>query len=522
MEQLSWPGIGAVASLYGLFLVVGWLASRKARDGSATDFILAGRRLPLWLAVMTMTATWVDGGYLNGTTEATYNGNLAYAFQPGLCFGISLILGGIFFAGKMRRHQFTTLIDPFALRYGKGWAAVLFLPAMLGETVWSAALLVAIGSTFHVLLGLNLVFALVLSACTVTLYTLAGGMWSVAYTDALQLLLIPIGLLLALPFALEAVGGLDSAWRSYTTDNPGGARLFPPWGPTSHWSTTQLTGWWDLSLMLVFGGIPWNCYFQRVLSCPTPERARWHSILSGGLTILLVVPPLLLGLAASAYFVGAHALTTSANTLPLVLRELVPNWIGVIGLLAIVGAVTSSYSSSILSAGAMFSWNVFRVVAPETSHDRMKLILRLTIVVVSTAAAILALSSQSVYALWTFTADLVFVLLFPQLTMALFDPRSNRIGSMTAFVVSLVLRLGGGEPLFGIPVWIHYPRLLPESLVGPAAGWYDGETLLFPFRTLAALAGLILLPLVSRLTARWDPPTPLPAPPDDQAPEAIA
>jgi solute carrier family 5 (high affinity choline transporter), member 7 len=110
-----------------------------------------------------------------------------------------------------------------------------------------------------------------------------------------------------------------------------------------------------------------------------------------------------------------------------------------------------------------------------------------------------------VQALWFFTSDLVFVLLFPQLLWALFDPRANRIGSIAAFSVSLVLRLGGGEPLFGVPPVIAYPELFTSD---PGA-WYADGVMLFPFKTLAAATGLVLLPVVSRLTATWDPPRPL-------------
>src|SRR5262249_54268118 len=157
-------------------------------------------------AVLTMTATWVDGGYLLGTAESAFKDSLALAIQGGLCFGISLLLGGLFFARTMRRLEFHTLIDPFEARYGKGWAAVLFLPAMLGEVIWSGALLLSIGSTFEVILGMEKTQAILLSAAVVTLYTMVGGMWSVAYTDTFQLALIPLGMLAALPFALSLVG----------------------------------------------------------------------------------------------------------------------------------------------------------------------------------------------------------------------------------------------------------------------------------------------------------------------------
>src|SRR5512138_2770187 len=113
------------------FLILGAIAARKVKPGSAADLIIAGRNLPQWMALLTMTATWVDGGYLLVTAEGAYRTDLASGIQGGLCFGISLVLGGIFFARRMRRLGFHTLIDPFESRFGTRWAAVLFIPAML-------------------------------------------------------------------------------------------------------------------------------------------------------------------------------------------------------------------------------------------------------------------------------------------------------------------------------------------------------------------------------------------------------
>src|SRR6266705_731767 len=201
--------------MYAAFMVVGWLASRKIREGTAAELIIAGRQMPLWIAALTMTATWVDGGYLLGTTEGAYKSSIQLGIQGGLCFGISLILGGVFFAGVMRRFGFTTLIDPFEARFGRRWAAVLFLPALAGELFWSAELLVAIGSTFGVLLGMPLTSAILLSAVVTTAYTALGGMWSVAYTDIFQLGLVALGLAAALPYVLHGAGGLPHAWSTY-------------------------------------------------------------------------------------------------------------------------------------------------------------------------------------------------------------------------------------------------------------------------------------------------------------------
>jgi solute carrier family 5 (high affinity choline transporter), member 7 len=480
------PALASVIIMYGAFAVVGGLAARKVKDGTAADLLVAGRQMPMWIAALTMTATWVDGGYLLGTAEGTYKSSIQLGIQGGLCFGLSLILGGIFFAGRMRAFGFTTLIDPFESRFGKHWAAVLFLPALAGELFWSAELLVAIGSTFGVLLGMNLVTAILIAAVVTTAYTMLGGMWSVAYTDVFQLALVAIGLAAAVPFALSAAGGLEHAWSQYGTARPDGVGIIP---------SQSLLAWSDVSLMLILGGIPWNCYFQRVLSCQSPRKAQGHSLIAGALTIAFTIPPLLMGIAAFSYpWAGESAARLEINpaeTLPMLFAHAVPPMVGIFGLAAIVGAVTSSFSSSILSAGSMLSWNcVKRLMRPSMSVAHMNRAIRLSILLLGAAATALALKVQSVQALWFFTSDLVFVLLFPQLVFALFDRKVNRIGSMAAFTVSLVLRVGAGEPLLGIPALLPYP----ES---------------FPFRTVAAVTGLVLLPLVSRATMTWDHPRPL-------------
>ncbi|HEY4312555.1 MAG TPA: sodium:solute symporter family protein [Pirellulales bacterium] len=513
MHDVLWSGVIAIAVMFAIFLAIGAWAGRKIHH-SPGELLLAGRGMPFWIGVLTTTATWVDGGYLLGTVEKTQFG-LAAGIQGGLCFGLSLILGGIIFAGPMRRFEFTTLIDPFESRFGRGWAAVLFLPAMLGEVFWSAELLVAIGATCGVVLNIDLTTAIVASAAVVTCYTVIGGMWSVAYTDVFQIALVPIGMLVALPFALSQVGGLSVAWDHYEQlMGPRAAALVPLSGGDPAWPLADRVTWWEVTVMLVLGGIPWNCYFQRVLSCQTVAKARWHSVIAGLLTIALTVPPVMLGVAAFTYSGWDAAQQTALRdnptmALPMLLRDTAPPMVAVLGLGAIVGAVTSSFSASILSAGSMFSWNVFyRLFAPQASTTQLRRMIRTSIVVLGIAATVMALGVRSVAELWFFTADLVFVLLFPQLLYALFDPRANRTGSIAAFIVSLVLRLGDGIALLGLPAFIPYAEIWSRASGQDPSAWYDSATGLsvFPARLLAAAAGLVILPVVSRLTSGWDPP----------------
>jgi high affinity choline transporter 7 len=169
----------------------------------------------------------------------------------------------------------------------------------------------------------------------------------------------------------------------------------------------------------------------------------------------------------------------------------------------------------------MISWNVGRgLLAPDISSVNLQRLIRISILVLGAIAAVIALRVQSVQKLWFFTSDLVFVILFPQLVYALFDPRANRTGSIAAFVVSLALRLGGGEAMLGIPPLVSYGELFDPVLPGTADLWLDenGHATLFPIRTVAGLVGLVLLGVVSRLTGRWDPPRPIPTPPQAAKP----
>lgn len=497
-------GFAALTFFYALFLAVGALASWRGRHADSDEFLLAGRRLPLWIGVLTMTATWVGGGYINGTAEAVYDPQrgLLWAQAP-WCYALSLILGGLLFARRMRRCGFTTMLDLFAARYGKRVAAGLYLPALVGDLFWSAAILAALGAAFGTVLGLDYRTAILISASVAIAYSVLGGLWSVAYTDALQLLCILVGLCVALPFVFQHTDGLWPTVEAYRRQLGDSAGLIPrptafagdsPWG----WS------WVDMACLLVFGGIPWQVYFQRVLACRSDRDARRLSVLAGACCLLMAIPAVMIGMAGALLDwdpVAGAPPPTPALILPYVLRYWTPPAIATIGLGAVAAAVMSSVDSSILSSSTMFTWNIYRpLLRPRADGGEIRMVTRVAIVAIGSAAAVLALRVASVYTLWYLCADLVYVVLFPQLVMGLLMPRANAIGAISGAAVGLLLRLGGGEPQLGIPAWLPYPGL--EATGGT----------LFPFRTFAMLVSLATIAVVSVATRRWNAPRPLELP----------
>jgi high affinity choline transporter 7 len=196
---------------------------------------------------------------------------------------------------------------------------------------------------------------------------------------------------------------------------------------------------------------------------------------------------------------GAEAIEQSlaengALVLPYLLRFAVPEWVAVLGLGAISAAVMSSVDSSILSASSLVAWNGYRrLFKPDVDTAEVTRLVRVLVVLFGTASTVIALSVGSVASLWYLCGDVVYCVLFPQLAMALFDPKANRLGAVTGFLTSVFLRIGGGDETLGLPAFLGYPS------------WgEDGQA--FPFRTLAMLAGLAAALTVSRLTQRYDPP----------------
>ena len=491
--ELSWSGYLAMSAFYASMFYLGLAAANK-KSQSVQELLLAGRSLPLGIALLTMTATWVGGGFINGTAESVAGSGIVWAQAP-WGYALSLIIGGLLFARPMRRRNYTTMLDPLEDRYGKPMAGVLFLPAMMGEIFWTAAILTALGTTFGLILNIDFDLSIIISALVAITYTSFGGMRAVAMTDVFQLGILIVGLYFAIPFVLPD-SGLDGLWNEYH-DKMGTAAY--PW-PTFEDHQSHFL-WWDFALLLVFGGIPWHVYFQRVLSSRDESTAQWLSIGAGVLCVVAAAPAVVIGMISATTDWSALDLEgpeTASVALPYVLQNLAPPLIATIGLGALAAAVMSSVDSSILSASSMGSWNVYRPLFCQNENARhLNRVVRSMIWIVGVSALLLALQIKSVYALWFLCSDFVYCILFAQLLTALFDKHANAIGSLSGFVVAATLRLGGGEAALGLPQWIPYP------MVG------DDGTVYFPFRTTSMLAGLITIIVVSRLTARYSSPRPL-------------
>ncbi|NP_001301094.1 high-affinity choline transporter 1-like [Limulus polyphemus] len=478
-------GVVSIGIFYVIILIVGIWASRKKKTSSGQseteEIMLAGRNIGFLVGVLTMTATWVGGGYINGTAEAMYNNGLVWCQAP-FGYALSLFIGGIVFAKKMRSQGYVTMLDPLQENFGSKMGGLLFLPALCGEIFWSAAILAALGATISVITELESSTSIIVSSSIAVFYTFFGGFYSVAYTDVIQLFCIFFGLWLCIPFSFshEAVGSLSSI------DFLGSVKL----------SDAGINV--DIWLLLIFGGIPWQVYFQRVLSAKNVSNAQVLSYVAAVGCVVMAIPAILIGVIAKATAWNETALgmpltpNDTSLVLPLVLHYLTPTAVSFFGLGAVSAAVMSSSDSSILSASSLFSRNVYKLIFRQKASEREVVwVIRISILVVGILATAMALTVKSVYGLWYLSSDLIYVILFPQLLCVVHLKKyCNTYGSLSAYIVGFLLRALGGESILGLEPVIHYPFFSETS----------GQR--FPFRTLSMLASLITLLAISGIT-KW-------------------
>merc|ERR1719423_592013 len=460
-----------------------------------------------------MTATWVGGGYINATAEKVFSKGLIWCQAP-FGYALSLFFGGIFFAKKFREQEYITMLDPFQNKFGAKMGGFIFIPCVLGELMWCASILSALGSALSVILGISVELGVIVSTVTAVAYTLVGGLFAVAYVDIIQLVTVGLGLIISVPFAYHSsdrFGGLydkiptsfGNIFRDDGEDYTDGNHTFQDlWlGKLKNY---QVGSYLDVYILLICGGIPWQAYFQRVLSVKQVHHARILSFVAAFGCFAMAIPSVLIGAVATTADWHAAGLPNSTTlplpeskakfVLPMTLQYLTPPAITFVGLGAVTAAVMSSADSSILGASSMFVRNVYQIIfRPNASQKELGYCMKVTVICAGAIAIALALAIPSIYGLFKLCSDLVFVIVT-------YVPWANLYGAISGYAVSLVLRLLGGEPLIHLPPTIQYPYYDDHSYSPTGEVDHEGKGQLFPFRTFSMMMGLLANIIVCYVT----------------------
>src|SRR5215813_9725620 len=190
-------------------IALGLWAAKRVR--TTADFAIAGRNLPLVMIVTTTFATWFGSETVLGIPAKFVEGGLKSVIEDPFGSSMCLVLVGLFFAGKLYRMTLLTISDYYRERFGSGVEVACALIIIASYVGWVSAQVTALGLVFNVLSGgtISIPLGMILGTISILAYTLFGGMWSVAVTDFVQMIVLVVGLAVIAVFAADQAGGAD-------------------------------------------------------------------------------------------------------------------------------------------------------------------------------------------------------------------------------------------------------------------------------------------------------------------------
>ncbi|MBP6617942.1 MAG: sodium:solute symporter family protein, partial [Burkholderiaceae bacterium] len=322
-------------------IAIGLVAARRVKN--TADFAIAGRNLPLVMIITTTFATWFGSETVLGIPAKFIDGGLGAVVEDPFGAGTCLILVGLFFAGKLYRMTLLTISDYYRERYGRVVEVACSLIIMLSYLGWVSAQVTALGLVFNLLSGgaVSVPVGMVIGVVSILAYTLFGGMWSVAVTDFIQMIILVGGLSVLAYFAGDMAGGADKVVSLVVSRD-----LFKFWPePSFH----DMVFFFAAAITMMLGSIPQQDVFQRVMSANSVNAATKGPVIGGVAYILFAFVPMFL--VASALIImpeqTAELLKDDPQkVLPTLVMEKMPFFMQVLFFGALLSAIKSTASAT--------------------------------------------------------------------------------------------------------------------------------------------------------------------------------
>lgn len=420
-------GIGIYAML---MLLIGWLAGRRVK--TLDDYLVAGRRLPMFLAVPTIVATWFGAGSAMGVSGTVYaQGFYGVLADPFGC-SLALVIAGLFFAAPFRRLKLMTISDLLGRAFGKRFERVatwLMVPFYIGTL---ASQMVGMGYVFEIVSGGSPQVGIYLGSAIVVLYTFSGGMWAVTVTDFIQFTLLTIGMCLLLPICFTQIPDRTALNQQFIQEF---ATLVPQ--GQSHFDWLSYAG---RILMTSLGAILGQDLIQRSLASRSESIARRSAIWGGLFYFLLGLIPLYIGLAGREILPD---LAKPEQLMPLLAQQFLSPLAFTLFACGLLSAIMSTADSYLLAGTSLVTHNLLLPHLPSASESQKLYLVRAVNIGFAVLALGVALCGPTIFDLMVHTQATLFVAIFVPASAALFLKHSHPLPAWAAV-------LGGGG------AWISY------------------------------------------------------------------
>ena len=448
--------------VYLLFTIaIGLWAARRVKN--TTDFAIAGRHLPLYMIVTTTFATWFGSETVLGIPAKFIGGGLNGVVEDPFGAGTCLILVGLFFAGKLYRMTLLTISDYYRERFGRGIEVACSLIIMLSYLGWVSAQVTALGLVFNLLSDgvISIPLGMTIGVVSILAYTLFGGMWSVAITDFIQMTILVLGLAVIATFAGNLAGGADKVIDLAVSKD-----LFKFWPePSFH----DMVFFFAAAITMMLGSIPQQDVFQRVMSANSTKAATRGPIIGGVAYILFAFVPMFLVTSALLIMpeqTEALLKDDPQKVLPTLVLEKMPFVMQVFFFGALLSAIKSTASATLLAPSVTFTENIWRQFRPAGTDRQNLMTMRITVLLFSAAVLAYAIAMQGtpIYELVSGAYQVPLVGAFVPLVCGLYWERATTQGAVAAVAL-------------GIGVWLLFLAMpwgaaFPAQLAGVLAAFF--------------------------------------------------
>jgi SSS family transporter len=443
-----------VALYLALTITIGLLAARRVHG--AKDFLVAGRSLPLYMNVATVFATWFGAETVLSVSATFAKDGLSGI--PGDPFGASvcLVIAALLFARLFYRMNLLTIGDFYKQRYGKGVEVLTSLAIVLSYLGWTSAQMTALGLIIATLSGgaLDLSTGIMIGAAVVVVYTIFGGMWSVAFTDLFQTVVILVGLTLVALLVGDLAGGFGEVVTQAAAD--GKLVMFPV--------DMDVAAWWAMAgafFAFAFGSVPQQDVFQRMTSAKDEKTAVRGTLIGALVYFCFAFVPIYIAYAALVAdpSLGGLFAAEDARDIQRILPDLVlskmPLWAQIMFFGALLSAVLSTASGALLAPAALFSENVLRPFVSHMSDRQLLLNTRLILIIFTAGALLFALNSTStMYEMVQNAYNVTLAGAFVPLVAGAYWTRATTQGALFSIVL-------------GIGSWFTANTVATEAMVPP-------------------------------------------------------
>jgi SSS family transporter len=446
-------------------IAIGLVAAKRVK--SAADFAIAGRHLPLAMIVTTTFATWFGAETVLGIPAKFVNSGLNGVVEDPFGAGGCLILVGLFFAGKLYRMNLLTISDYYRERYGRSVEIFCSIIIMVSYLGWVSAQVTALGLVFNLLSGgvISMPWGMTIGVVSVLAYTLFGGMWSVAVTDFIQMIILVVGLATLAVYAGDQAGGADKVIALAVSQD-----LFK-FLPEPNMK--DILFFLAAAMTIMFGSIPQQDVFQRVMSANSLNAATKGPIIGGICYILFAFVPMFLVVSALIIMPEQAAQLIEEDpqkVLPTLVMTQMPFIMQVLFFGALLSAIKSCASATLLAPSVTFTENIWRQFFPHQGDKQSLLAMRVTVLVFSALVLLYAIQMQgsSIYEMVSGAYQVTLVGAFIPLLFGLYWAKATTQGAILAIA-------------FGLSTWL----LL---LMTPAGEEFPAQLA----GVLASLAGMLI------------------------------